>query len=215
MGVWIAINYVPFLFALALVAIGWNVSWWLSLGLLYLLPPLTARVLLGLFPPPAVLSRVPSRDSYLWWALTQLQVPFMRFPVLEEVLRMIPGCYSVWLRLWGGKVGKYVYWSAQVLVADRPFVDIGDRVVFGFGAKLTAHLLTQKRTQSRLVFGVPVIGAGAVVGSLAIVGPGARVDAGETLRATQALAPFEVLRQNRIFQPDGSHSPQILRGESA
>lgn len=213
MALWIAINYFPFAFAAGLLAVGWYVSWWLSLGLLYLLPPLVARALLLAFPKPQVMARVPSPESYLWWALTQLQVPFMRFPVLEEVLRMIPGCYSGWLRLWGAKVGKYVYWSATVLVADRPFVEIGERVVFGYGAKVTSHLLTQKRKQTKLVFGVPSIGDRAIIGSLAILGPGARVESDETLRATEALAPFHVLRLNQIFQPDGSLHSQILRGE--
>ncbi|MFP5457235.1 MAG: hypothetical protein ACLGG7_00745 [Bacteriovoracia bacterium] len=213
MGLWIAINYFPFFFAVGLVTVGWHVSWWLSLALLYLLPPLMARLLLAFCQKPHVTNVVPSKESYLWWALTQLQVPFMRFPVLEEVLRMVPGCYSGWLRLWGGKVGKYVYWSAKVLVADRPFVDIGERVVFGYGAKVTAHLLSQKRKQPKLVFGIPVIGDRAIIGSLAIVGPGARVEDDETLRATEALAPFHVLRKNQIFQPDGSLSPQIQRGE--
>lgn len=213
MGLWIAINYFPFIFASGLLAVGWYVSWWLSLALLYLVPPLSGRLLLVVCPRPHVTNAVPSTESYLWWALTQLQVPFMRFPVLEEVLRMVPGCYSGWLRLWGAKVGKYVYWSAKVLVADRPFVDIGERVVFGYGAKVTAHLLTQKRNQSKLVFGVPVIGDRAIIGSLAIVGPGARVGADETLRATEALAPFQVLRKDQIFQPDGSLSSSVQRGE--
>lgn len=190
MALWILINYIPVLFAAGLVYVAWSHSLVLALGLLYFLPPLLCRVVTGIFGQPRRSQSVPSRTSYGWWLTTQLQVPFMRFPFLEEVLRMIPGFYSVWLRLWGAKVGKFVFWAPQVLIADRPFVEIGDRVIFGYGAKVTSHFMKKGAIGTTLFFGVPRIGSGALVGAMSVIAPGATLAEGSTLEGGSGLHPF-------------------------
>lgn len=204
MALWIALNYFPFLFAIGLITVGLAYSWWLSLAMLYLLPPLLARTAVGLWGMPDNNEPVPSAKSYVWWFTTQLQVPFMRFPFLEEIIRMVPALYSVWLRLWGAKIGRYVYWSAQMLVADRPFLEVGDRVVFGYGSKVTAHLMTKEKGEVKLVFGIPRIMSKAILGTLSCVGPGAYVGEGQTLKATSAMPPFYRLQDKQFFDSNGN-----------
>jgi hypothetical protein len=189
-ALWILINYIPILFACGLCFIAWNYSWVWALGVLYFLPPILCRVVTAIFGQPRRSQTVPSKSSYGWWITTQLQVPFMRFPFLEEVLRMIPGFYSVWLRLWGAKVGKFIFWSPQVLIADRPFVEIGDRVIFGYGAKVTSHFLKKSTLGTYLVFGVPRIGSSTLVGAMAVIAPGASLAEGSTLEGGSGLHPF-------------------------
>src|SRR5207253_10465551 len=96
-------------------------------ALVYLLPPLAT----ALVRPRSLLKNsrcsAGSREFLRWWYATQWQVMFNRFPALEEVLRMVPGLYSTWLRLWGAQVGGLVYWSPGVRVFDRPFLHIGSR----------------------------------------------------------------------------------------
>jgi acetyltransferase-like isoleucine patch superfamily enzyme len=199
MGLWILLNYFPFLFAAGLVVVSLIYSWWLAIAILYLLPPLLARIAIGCWGLPSKNEPVPSRKSYVWWFTTQLQVPFMRFPFLEEIIRMVPALYSTWLRLWGAKVGRNVYWSAQVLVADRPFIDVGDFVVFGYGSKLTSHLLTKVNSEMKLIFGAPIIKSKAILGTLSCVGPGAYIGEGQILKATAVISPFDRFENKQKF----------------
>src|SRR5687767_13363110 len=64
----------------------------LAIVILYVLPPLLSRsagVIEGTFAPG-------DRGFLRWWFTNQLQVIFNRLP-LEEVVRLVPGLYSVWL----------------------------------------------------------------------------------------------------------------------
>ncbi len=214
---WIALNYLAFLLMSSLLVLGVLVSWPLALAALYLLPPLLARGTVLIFGAPRATTPVPSRASYVWWVTAQLQVPFMRFPALEELLRCVPGLYSAWLRLWGAEIGAFVFWSPQVLVADRPFVRVGERAVIGYGAKLTAHLLSREAGKNVLIFGVPVIGAGAILGTLSGVGPGAQVGAGQTLKATTALPPYHKLKDKVLYDANDNitHETPIMLQQEA
>ncbi len=195
-----------------LLAVGLITQWWVAVLMLYLLPPLLARTIIVFAGEPQIKERVPSRGSYVWWITTQLQVPFMRFGFLEEILRMVPGLYSGWLRLWGAKVGAFVFWSPTTLIADRPFVQIGDRVVFGYGSKVSSHLLVKdKRGEGfSLVFAAPKIGDGVILGTLSAVAPGAEISAGETLTAASALAPFHKIKGKKIYDPSGIETTTSL-----
>ena len=199
MALWIFINYVPFLFLGFLGFLVWKVSLVVALAVLYFIPPLMCRLLIAFFGRPKRSQRVPSKSSYVWWMTTQLQVPFMRFPFLEEVLRMIPGFYSVWLRLWGAKVGRFVFWSPQVVIADRPFVEIGDKVIFGYGAKVTSHFLKKSKLGTFLIFGVPKVGSESLVGAMSVIAPGASLADGATLEGGSGLHPFSSERISPLF----------------
>jgi len=209
---WVLINYLSFALLALLGAIVWFHSWWAGILALYLLPPLLARLTVLVGGTPGRRESVPSKGSYVWWITTQLQVVFMRLPFLEEFLRMVPGLYSAWLRLWGARVGSLVFWSPAVLVADRPFVEIEDRAVLGYGCKVTAHLLQQGRGGEAfsLMFAIPKIGRGAVLGTMSGMGPGSTVEAGATLAATTALPPFHRVAGTDTYNPQGNVVPPIF-----
>ncbi len=60
---------------------------------------------------------------------------------MEEILRLIPGLYSFWLRAWGSRVGKLTYWAPQTVILDRGFLEIGDHVIFGAGVRINPHVM--------------------------------------------------------------------------
>lgn len=158
----------------------------LALSLLYLLPPMLARLVIRLFGRPVGCFSVDSREFLVWWTLACLQSVFLRFPGLEEALRMIPLLYSAWLRLWGGKVGRFVYWAPGTTVLDRSYVEIGDQVIFGMGVRLNPHLLSQQQ----LTLAPVTVGAGAQVGGYSLLMAGSEIGPGETSLATLEMRPF-------------------------
>lgn len=79
-----------------------------------------------------------------WFVSYQIQRIYNSLPFLEGVLKLIPGLYSAWLRLWGAKIGNNVNWSSESKVLDRPFVHIGDECRIGAEATLSAHTIERK-----------------------------------------------------------------------
>lgn len=183
-------------------------SWgWVPIGLalLYLFPPLAARTLIALGGPTPRSATFGSSAFVRWWALSQLQLIFNRLPQLEELLRLVPGLYSVWLGLWGSRVGRFVFWSPGIVITDRQLVEVGDRAVIGMGVTIGPHLvLREGRGATRVISAPVVIGAGAIVGGRAVFGPGARIAPGETSHATLVLPPFCTWERGRRRRPEGN-----------
>jgi len=199
MAIWILINYFPVIYwtcsALAALRVFHEESRTIFvctlLFFIYLLPPLLCRLTFLFLPTPKRRSPVPSKAAYSWWISSQLQVTYLRLPFLEELLRMIPGAYSAWLRLWGAKIGKFVYWAPGVVIADRSHIEIGNFVLFGYGSKLTSHgLVKRKNGKSYLIFSPIKIEDHALVGTLSGMGPGCRVAKNTTLPANAVLTIF-------------------------
>lgn len=113
----------------------------LGLAVLYLVPPLVVRAVLAVRPLPGGRFGIDAPQFLLWWFTAQWQIVFNRLPVLEELLRLIPGLYSLWLRLWVARVGRLVHWSPGLVILDRPLVDVGSRVVFGAGVRINPHVI--------------------------------------------------------------------------
>ncbi len=101
-------NAIPLLTIVVIVSVatvlttgvlGWAATF---VALLYVLPPVTARIVMALFGKPQGRDlRQDSTAFKVWWVLLQLQMPFNRIPWLEELLRLVPGLYPFWLNLWG------------------------------------------------------------------------------------------------------------------
>lgn len=192
----ILINYIPFLHLVSGAALAFLMPDASSLGIfifswIYLVPPVACRLSLLVLGRPTVATQVGSREFFAWWMSVQWQNIFLRFPALEEALRMIPGLYSNWLRLWGARIGKYTYWTATCKVIDRPFVTIGDYVIVGYGAKIVSHLFHMKPKDSYFLFGEPIIGDYAVLGGDCGVGPGAKIPARQTVLAGEYVSPYK------------------------
>jgi hypothetical protein len=193
------IGYVPLLHALLSIGIASVVlqtfgPGWACVGLVgavYLIPPLAVVAA----RPRVYLSNARiavGTDGFLrWWYTAQWQVVFNRFPQLEELLRLVPGLYSSWLRMWGARVGRLVYWSPGVTVFDRSFLEIGDRVVIGADTKLSPHFLARGRAGvTELVLAPISIGHDAMIGGSTLLPAGVRVDACEQTPGGRPMAPF-------------------------
>ncbi|MFN7686067.1 MAG: acyltransferase [Oligoflexia bacterium] len=201
----LGLNAVPLVHALGVLAPwrlladsswGWRLGW--SLAVLYLLPPLLCRGLLLVFGRPPVRSSGFTGPFFVWWATSQLNALFIRFPALEEFLKLVPGVYSNWLRLWGARIGRLVYWGPRLQIMDRSFLEIGDDAMIGYGVGFTAHHVNrQKDGVMELVLASPKVGARAILGGLSGLTPGAEVAEGEMLPSTMGLAPFYFWKSGR------------------
>lgn len=191
MNYWSILQVIGIGFTLGLPWAG--LRWRLAAGLvlLYGIPPLAARILRWLVPVREGRLPIGRRDFFVWWALFNLQVVFCRFPALEEALRLVPGLYSLWLRLWGARVGRLVYWGAGLRILDRSFVHIGDGVMFGAAVRLNPHVLARNTAgEPELILATIRIGDQAMIGGYSLLTAGTEIAAGESTRAFLISPPF-------------------------
>ena len=200
----LACNAIP----LAQLAVTGGLFWlswpspWMCLGMvigvIYVLPPLICRAVMVLLPIEQRLISIGSRDFFIWWFTLNLQVLYCRFPFLEEILRLIPSCYSFWLRLWGAKIGKLTYWAAGVVILDRPWLEIGDQVIFGAGVRLNAHVFMPDNSGKMVLALAPIsIGQRVTVGGYSLLVAGTNIGPDQCTRAFLILPPFSRLENGR------------------
>ena len=163
-----------------------------SLLLLYVAPPLAARLLRAVAPVREGRIPIGNPQFFSWWALFNLQAIFCRFPALEEMLRMVPGLYSVWLRLWGSRIGRFTYWAPGTRILDRSFLRIGDDVMLGASVRINPHVIAKNdRDELELILATVIIGDRAVVGGYSLLTAGTELAADECTRAFLISPPFE------------------------
>ena len=188
------LNVIPLLHAAGTIAcffapLSWPARIGLAATVLYLLPLIPGRLLresLRKAPQEIVIG---SPDFLRWWACFQCQVLFLRFPSLEEVLRSLPGIYSLWLRLWGSRIGRLTYWAPRTVILDRGFLDIGDHVVLGAGVRLNPHVM--EREESPVLKLAPIkVGNRALVGGYSLLTAGTEIADDEATRAFLISPPF-------------------------
>ncbi|MBY0414837.1 MAG: hypothetical protein K2Q18_11755 [Bdellovibrionales bacterium] len=86
----------------------------------------------------------------------------------------VPGLYSLWLRLWGSKIGKNVNW-VNTLVIDRSGLDIGDNVFFGYQCYLSAHVAMIMNGKLILYFKHISVGSNSFIGASSVLTPGSKI----------------------------------------
>lgn len=190
-------NYIP-LFHVSLtvffILLPWDHLWKRIVAgfcCLYLLPPIISRSVLMLFPVKEGKIATSSKDFLVWWLLSNLQSVFCRFTFLEEFLRIFPGFYSQWLRLWGAKIGRLTYWAPGTIILNRSFIEIGDDVIFGAGVRLHPHILEHsKEGQNVLLLATVKIGDRAMVGGYSLLTAGTEIAPDENTQAFLISPPF-------------------------
>ena len=213
------LNYFPLLHVLgtlALVSAPWNHRWErvvAGVASIYILPPVLCRIIRLVMPLRE--GRIPfgSKDFMIWWTLFCLQTLFCRFPFLEELLRVVPGLYSQWLRLWGARIGRFTYWAAGTMILDRPFLDVGDDVMLGAGVRLNPHVIERtKDGRSELILATVKIGAGAMIGGYSLLTSGTEIGAGESPHAVLLCPPFTLWKEGRRVKDkaEKSDSPSLI-----
>jgi len=176
------------------VGIPWTLFRWrllAGLSLLFLVPPLLGRIVRSLVTIREGRIPIGRRDFYVWWVLFNLQVIFCRFPALEEGLRLIPGLYGFWLQLWGARIGQLIYWGAGLRILDRPFLEIGNGVIFGATVRLNSHVLARNKAgELELILAKIVIGKEALIGGYSLLTAGTEIAPGECTKAFLISPPF-------------------------
>jgi hypothetical protein len=141
--------------------------------------PLSLFRLLCLIAPMREGSSRLEKDVWSTWFVTyRLQVIYGYFPFLEGALLAVPGLFNLWLRAWGSRIGKRVFWAALVQVTDRGHLVIGDDVMFGNAVYLSAHVMQRRAARGVLYVKRITIGTGSFVGAGVRMGPGVVVEPG-------------------------------------
>jgi len=151
------------------------------LFVVYVFPVLCYRTHDLIWPLEPGLSRLDTRQYSPWWGGHQFQMIYSALPALEAVLRLVPGLYSLWLRAWGSKVGRRVYWTPLVEITDRALMRVGDGVVFGHRVGCYAHVVVRRRGGLYLYVKPISIGNTALLGAGSRLGPGAVIEANADL----------------------------------
>ncbi|AZZ36960.1 acyl transferase [Bdellovibrio sp. qaytius] len=123
-----------------------------------------------------------------WWGGHFIQLIYYWLPFLEVGLRLTPGAYSLWLRLWGAKIGKNVFWGPLVTVEDRSLLEVGNGVIFGHMSKTISHVIYPNKLGTLTCYVKKVkIGDGVFVGAQAQLGPGCVVASGTMIPVMTTL----------------------------
>jgi hypothetical protein len=203
-------SYFPLLMTvLLLVALGlfaqWPSLWTAALVLLvnYFVPPMVQRVMLRWAPLKEGVSEIDGRKFSPWLATRHIQAMYDALPFLESLLRVFPGFYSMWLRMWGSRIGYGVEWPVRMDVLDRGLMDIGNRVVFSREVELAAHV--RRKTdggRSRVLVRM------VRIGSYAFLGANARVSAGASVPSNAAVPDMTHVSVNEVFGDAVRHHEQ-------
>jgi hypothetical protein len=195
----IATAYVPFLNVVVVATLIYLAgsgtwprwTWALPFAWLLIVPPVVVRLTLWLRPLSTTSIPLYSPAFFVWWITAQWQVIFNRLPWIEEMIRLVPGLYSTWMRLWGAKIGRLVYWTPGLRILDRSLVEIGDHVSFGMGVKINPHIIMPDET-GQLVLRVATvrIGNDALVGGYSLWTAGTWIAPGEATPGKREMRPF-------------------------
>jgi acetyltransferase-like isoleucine patch superfamily enzyme len=139
---------------------------------IYGLPILVYRWHKWVYPVEEGISYLQGKEYSPWWGSHQIQVIYIAIPVLEAVLRLIPGAFSGWLRLWGAKIGRNVYWTPGLEIADRGLLEIGDYVTIGHRVAISSHVIKPRKQNLMLYVKKVKIGNNVFVGAGSLIAPG-------------------------------------------
>ncbi|OUL19189.1 acyl transferase [Nostoc sp. 106C] len=156
---------------------------------IYGLPVIVYRWHQWVYPVPEGITYLCGKEYSPWWGSHQIQVIYITIPVLEAVLRLIPGAFSFWLRLWGAKVGRNVYWTPGLEIADRGLLEIGDRVIMGHRVGISSHVIKPRKQNLMLYVKKVKIGNDVFVGAGSIFAPGVVIGDGTFLTMATNLSP--------------------------
>jgi len=167
---------------------------------LYVFPLLVYRIHEYFYPLKEGISYLGGKNYSPWWGSHQIQVIYIAFPALETLLRLIPGAFSLWLRLWGAKVGKNVYWTPQLEISDRSLIEIGDNVVFGNGVGIYSHIIKPKKQDLLLYIKKVKIGNNVFLGAWNHIAPGVTIIDGTYVPVFTHVYPNKLVENREVAE---------------
>lgn len=173
---------------------------------LYGFPLLIYRIHEYFYPLKEGISYLQGKNYSPWWGSHQIQVIYIAFPALETLLRLIPGAFSLWLRLWGSKVGKNVYWTPQLEISDRSLIEIGDNVVFGNGVGIYSHIIKPKKQDLLLYVKKVKIGNNVFLGAWNHIAPGVSIIDGTYVPVFTHIYPNKKFSQESKVNSENSET---------
>jgi NDP-sugar pyrophosphorylase family protein len=173
---------------------------------LYVFPLLVYKIHEYFYPLKEEISYLAGKNYSPWWGSHQIQVIYIAFPALETLLRLIPGAFSLWLRLWGSKVGKNVYWTPQLEISDRAFIEIGDNVVFGNGVGIYSHIIKPKKQDLLLYVKKVKIGNNVFLGAWNHIAPGVTIADGTYVPVFTHVYPNKKFSQESKVNSENSET---------
>ena len=188
-------NYIPFFLLCGVVTSIWKLhnDILLMLGIvvliIYIIPPLITRIALLICPLKETEYDLFSKEYYVWWLTFCSQIIYLRLPFLEEILRLIPGLYSMWLRIfWGAKIGRFTFWAPGTKILDRPFLNIGNNVIFAADVRLNPHA----QLNGKLILAPVTIEDNVIVGAYSLLVSGTVIKANQETKPFLKSAPFTI-----------------------
>ena len=160
---------------------------------LYLAAPIAQRLFETVRPLNETVEAVDEGRLTAWRAARQFQAYYDALPFLEALLRLVPGAYSLWLRLWGAQIGYGVQWPAQMEIHDRSLLEVGNRVTLEPGCVISASAVRRNETGRWVLVKRVRLGDRAVIGQGAQLDAGARVPRGMNVPAGLRLRVNETL----------------------
>lgn len=210
-------SYFPLLMTIAAFAAfgvfaAWPSGWsaLLVVFVIYLLPPMILRIVYRWAPLKHGVLAINERSFCPWLASHHIQAFYDALPYLESLLRVIPGFYSLWLRMWGSRVGYGVEWPVRMDVLDRDLMEIGNRVVFAREVELSAHV--RQKTDGG---GLRVLVRPVRIGAYAFVGAGSRVGPGGVVPHNVSVPALSIVDVNQTFGDAKRRHPDRAEGEFA
>lgn len=157
-----------------------NISVHTALGFvftIYLIPLVLWRVIKLKYPLKKGISAIGFKEEFgsPWIVAHRLQYNFITFAIFEKILILIPGLYSLWLRLWGSRIGKGVIWTPNLEVLDRTDLAVGDYCFIGDKSYFSSHFIVRKNNKLILFYDSITVGSKSLIGAHCHLGPGAKV----------------------------------------
>ena len=163
---------------------------------IYFFPLICFRALTLITPTKEGVSDILSKKFSPWWAGHQIQLLLITLPWLEDILKTIPGCYSFWLRLWGSKIGKNIYWTPGTINYDRNLLEIGDNVIMGEKVITSGHIITPQRGKGLLKVARVCIGKRSFIGAFSMLAPGTQIEADAFIKVHSHIYPDQVIKKD-------------------
>ena len=156
---------------------------------IYGIPLIAYRIHNLFYPLEEGITYLLDKEYSPWWGSHQIQIIYIAFPFLEILLRLIPGLFSIWLQLWGAKIGKNIYWTPKLEIADRGLIEVGDWVIFGYNSQLYSHVIKPKNDNLMLYLKKIKIGNNVFIGAGCRLGPGVKIKDETFIPVTTDLYP--------------------------